>query len=373
MKFILYLIISVSSVVASASSFNSIMKPHGNLQAKDFDLVKFTVNNEEQLVAFGWEFSTNSFVGYNINGIGEIDSNHRISVYFDVVETGETRWAPSVTVQEGVLYMYYARGANQLAGMQIYVATVNLDNPNEVTYYDSGRISSITFHQEDRLPLMEFNDFAGRSFDQNDPYSAGIIDPEIFVDDNGNLFLYYVVVLPGIPNSACHEEFIRVQKMTNFTTPKGQEFDMPIVDGFCNATYDGVVESPSVVKINASYRLTFSSYPSSWIYPSGVNTNAGQFVKIVDLATPTTPGVNERPLFANENQTLTNGLLINPTYELDNSVSQHGFGGQDVVNLGNGHFKLIGQGLYDISGQQAPREFGIFTNDIETSIFLNIQ
>ena len=361
---------------ANTSIYNSILKPHGNLHAKDFDLVKFTVNNVEHLIAFGWQFSTNSLVGYYVNGVGEMDLNNQIIINFP--ESNKTRWAPSVTVKKNslgnnILFMYYARGENQkLGGKQIYVASANLSELSEVQY-NNNRISSIFFPKETRLKLMDFyGNFAGRIFDPANENAAGIIDPEIFCDDDGKIYLYYVVVLPGISGVACHQEFIRVQLMNDFETAAGQQYDLPIVDGFCDAENDGVVESPSVVKVNGKYKLIFSSYPSSWIYPAGANASSGQYVKLVDLASPTNFGSNERALFAKKNQFLTNGSLIEPEYELDNTISQYGFGGQDIVDLGKGHFKLIGQGLHNVSGQEAAREYGIFTNDIEISIYLNI-
>ena len=251
----------------------------------------------------------------------------------------EQRWAPAIAVSHDTVYLYYAKGSNingniDWDSFRLYVTKANLNT--DLEWNNNGNLLSIKFSNDDQLiDVLNWNSFA------YDP-RYGIVDPDIFVD-NGQIYIYYVVVQYGIPNERYHQSFIRVQRMYDYTTPYGQGDDTAVYDGFADANDgspdnidDGIAEAPSVLKIDGKYIMLFSSYPCE--NPSRPEDGDQRIIAIK----------SDNPKFAPWTQrvvVMSSNPDVNPYYLAEEDWEIKGTGGQDFICDGQEKYYIFYQGL----------------------------
>jgi hypothetical protein len=120
-------------------------------------------------------------------------------------------WAPSVVARNGKYYFYYT------AEVKIGVAVGN-------------------------TPIGPFTDI-GQPLIGTDPFTVDIIDPHVFVDDNGQAYIYY-----GGSNGSKLVARKLNSNMTSLTA------DAPV-----NITPTNYTEGPYMVKRNGTYYMTYSN------------------------------------------------------------------------------------------------------------------
>ena len=234
------------------------------LGLKDADVQNITLpdGTTQRIMVVGT--TSQIFKVYLVNDDGGLGTE--ININLPPLAGNERVWAPDLVVADGKIYLYYAKGRDDRSGnidfstYRIYVAEANLDDGITVVNNNGYQtISSISFSHEKMVNLLDYGNFGGRT-------DYGVIDPEVFVD-NGQIYIYYVVVTPerGIRGQDGHQpwqEFIRCQKMANYTTSVGQWNDTPVYDGWAGSLDDGVAEAPSVFKVGGTYVMLFSSRAS---------------------------------------------------------------------------------------------------------------
>ena len=306
------------------------------LGLKDPDIQKIELpNGETQRVMIITD--TNQTVKvYMVNDDGSLGAEININLNIPALSENERIWAPDLVVADGKIYVYYARGENDENGnvdwssYRIYVAEADINN--DVNVDDSLLITGINFSNQQEVDLLNYGEFAGQT-------DYGIIDAEVFVD-GGQVYMYYVVVTPetgerGTENHRPHQEFIRCQKMTNYTTAVGQGdgagYDAAVYDGWAGSLDDGVAEAPSVFKVGDTYVMLFSSYGS----------DGNQRIVAIKSDNPTFSNWTDRTVV------LSSDPDCNPWQLVDKGWETNGVGGQAISGS-----QLFYQGLSEESGFQ---------------------
>ena len=154
-------------------------------------------------------------------------------------------WAPSVVARNGKYYFYYS------AEVKIGVAVGN-------------------------SPTGPFTDL-GRPLIGSDPYTVDIIDPHVFVDDNGQAYIYY----GGSNGSKLVMRRLNAD-MVSLTA------DAPV-----NITPQNYTEGPYLVKRNGLYYMTYSN--GSWF-------NASYNVQYATSTSPAGPWTYRGSLLSSDTQ-----------------------------------------------------------------------
>ncbi|MEO8377409.1 MAG: family 43 glycosylhydrolase [Candidatus Sumerlaeota bacterium] len=182
----------------------------------------------------------------------DFDLREEIAITMPPCLPGLERWAPCLLVDGETLWMYYAMGKQGREGIEwstfrIYVA--------KATIPATATARELSFTDEKEVVLLDQNQYDGAK-------DYGIIDPEIFRDDDGSLYMYYNVVLDGIPTLRNRGSAILSQRMHDPMTAFGQKDQKLVVHD--TAGDQGVVETPSILKSGDEYLLFYSSRASDF-------------------------------------------------------------------------------------------------------------
>lgn len=176
----------------------------------------------------------------------DFEAREEIALKLPPLKPGFQRWAPCALVEGDTIWLYYTMG--DVAGgikwptFRIYVAKGRI--PREAP------VREITFDEEREVVLLTSGEFNGAK-------DYGIIDAELFRDDDGQLYIYYNVVLAGIPKVRHRSSPIRSQRMHDYVTAFGQDDEKRVWDD--QPGEDGVAEAPAIIKRGGRYLMFYSS------------------------------------------------------------------------------------------------------------------
>jgi hypothetical protein len=162
-------------------------------------------------------------------------------------------WAPQIVVNNNQVQLFYTAGTIDGKGInwpsyRLHMASIPLDE--FVRQAQSGK--GVSFHDKGTL----FDDqvtFGGAN------RNFAMIDPQYYVNPQGEAYLTYTVVTPasfGHP----HQEFVRSRRVDPNDPTKPLGPDTPLVDGWAFGPHDGVAEAQDVVNINGQPYLFISSH-----------------------------------------------------------------------------------------------------------------
>ena len=303
----------------------------GTTHLKDPDVVSIPLSNgTAQNVMFLGDYNNDLIKGYVLNEDGSIKSE--FAVQMPDLGKGKNRWAPDIVVKDDKIYMYYAQGddlatSSDISSYRIYMVEATLSQ--NVSVDSNNNISSITFSNERLVDLVDFNNWGGRT-------DYGIIDPEVFVGDDGQIYMYYNVVLPGTSDSP-YEEFIRCQPMTDYSTPAGQAHETMVYNGLANSNDnsslnidDGVAEAATVFKYGDKYIMLISSYP----------TDKDQCIIAIQSDDPSFK------TYTNRTVVLGSDPAKDPWKLMEQSWATNGVGGQAInISASGDSYQVYFQGL----------------------------
>lgn len=210
---------------------------------------------KERILILG-DYGREAFRAFRLVGH---EAREEIALELPPLAKGETRWAPCALVRGDTIWLYYAKGNFGARGIDwpsFRIYTTSADLRTARLRPGSGVPWAIRFGEEQVLELLDEDQFAEGA-------DYGIIDPEIFADD-GQLYIYYVVMFDGIPKVRHRSSPIHSQRMRSPTEPYGPEDDVPAWEGRDRALDGGVSEAPAVMKWGDRYLMIYSSFPTDW-------------------------------------------------------------------------------------------------------------
>lgn len=149
-------------------------------------------------------------------------------------------WAPQIVEQGNRILLFYTAGrwvkgkGNDITSFRLHMATVS--RADFIQAIRSGR--PVPFHDQGSL----FGDQRGLMGDQR----FGMIDPCFYTAPDGEAYLAYTIVTPGVPWG----EFSRIRRVSPDDPMTALGPDTAVVDGWTLSKNRGVAEAPDVATID---------------------------------------------------------------------------------------------------------------------------
>ncbi|MCC6547884.1 family 43 glycosylhydrolase [Candidatus Sumerlaeota bacterium] len=255
---------------------------------------------------------------FHLSTLDDFAIREEVEIVMPERERVYQRWAPDLLVEGDTLWISYAMGRVDRHGVEwptfrLYGAKAKIPA--------KGEAPRITFTGEREIVVLDTGKFQGAG-------DYGIIDPEIFRNSDGQLYLYYNVVLHGIPGKRWRTGPICSQRMRDPWTPYGQGDEKLAWAGDAGPPDAGVAESPSIIKREKDYLMFYSARPS----------DKDQCIVMLRSKVPHGDAWKDRRVVMSTRTEDAPLMLAKASYE------RLGVGGQDALQYG-GETYLIYQAL----------------------------
>lgn len=164
-------------------------------------------------------------------------------------------WAPQIVVRGNEVDLFYTAGRmppGQLLdwpSFRLHMASMSLSQFEA----EAGSGKPVTFADRGSM-------FADQTTFGGQDANFAMIDPDYYVNPQGQAFMTYTVVQPGEPGVRPWQEFVRSRQVSPQDPMQALGPDRPLVDGWAGGPHDGVAEAQTVVNYGGKTLLLVSSH-----------------------------------------------------------------------------------------------------------------